>query len=84
MRLSSAEGGTNNERSFKTTLGFCDRKPFSKRQANKRVRKDWTLADRGAYGKRFESWNICDYRNIFNCWWAIAVYKDKPWKPYVK
>ena len=45
-------------RSFKQTPGFCDRNPFNKRQANKRVRKDWTLANGGAYRRRFESWDI--------------------------
>jgi len=72
-------------RSFKKTPGFCDRNPFNKRQANKRVRKDWTLANGGAYRKRFESWDICDYRFLFfSRRSAKEYYEEKPWKPYMK
>ena len=72
-------------RSYKKTPGFCDRNPFSKRQANKRVRKDWTIASGGAYRKRFESWNICDFRFlIFDRRSLVEFYEDKLWKPYRK
>jgi len=72
-------------RSFKKTPGFCDRSPFNKRRANRRVRKDWTLASGGAYRKRFESWNICDYRFLFfDGRWLREFQEDKPWKPYRK
>jgi hypothetical protein len=72
-------------RSFKKTPGFCDRSPFNKRQANKRVRKDWTLAGGGAYRKCFESWDICDYRFLFFSRRSAArFYEAEPWKPYMK
>ncbi len=72
-------------RSFKRTPGFCDRSPFNKRQANKRVRKDWTLASGGAYRRRFESYNICDFKFLFfTKESALEFYEDKPWKPYRK
>jgi hypothetical protein len=72
-------------RSFKKTPGFCDRNPFNKRQANKRVRKDWTIASGGAYRRRFESWNICDYKFLyFIRQSAIAFHEKEPWKPYMK
>ena len=72
-------------RSFKKTPGFCDRNPFNKRQANKRVRKDWMIASGGAYRKCFESWDICDYKFLyFTRQSAIEFHEDKPWKPYRK
>jgi hypothetical protein len=72
-------------RSFKKTPGFCDRNPFNKRQANKRVREDWTIASGGAYRRRFESWNICDYMFLyFTRQSAIAFHEKEPWKPYMK
>ena len=72
-------------RSFKKTPGFCDRNPFNKRQANKRVRKDWRIPSGGAYRRVFCSWDICDYRFLFYTHEsAIEFYLDKPWKPYSK
>ena len=72
-------------RLYKRTPGFCDRNLFNKRQANKRVRKDWTLASGGAYRKCFESWDICDYRFLFFSWWSAKRFnEEKPWKPYMK
>jgi hypothetical protein len=72
-------------RSFKKTPGFCDRNPCNKRRANKRVRRDWTLASGGAYCKCFESWNICDYRFLFFSRRSMAMfYEEKPWKPSTK
>ncbi len=67
-------------RSFKKTPGFCDRNPFNKRQANKRVRKDWTIDSGGAYRRCFESWDICDFRFLYFSKANLEFYEDEPWK----
>ncbi len=72
-------------RSYKKTPGFCDRNPFNKRQANKRVRKDWSIGSGGAYRRCFDSWDICDYRFLFFSLRSVVDFYDKnPWKPYAK
>ncbi len=72
-------------RSFKRTAGFCDRNPFNKNRANRRVRKDWTIPNGGAYRKVYEPWDICDFRFLFfNEREAKKFYSDKPWKPWMK
>ena len=37
---------------------------FSKRLANKQVRKVLDIPNGGAFRKVFETWNICDYREL--------------------
>ena len=49
-------------RSFKKTAGWCDRNPFSKKLANKKVRKTEELPNGKSYKKVFESWNIHDFK----------------------
>lgn len=50
-------------RSFKKTPGWCDRNPFAKRQANKRVRRFQGPVSNGRwYRKLYCSWEICDFR----------------------
>jgi hypothetical protein len=72
-------------RSFKRTPGFCDRNPFNKGKANRRVRKDWAVPSGGAYRKVFETWDICDFRFLFFSEREVGkFYSDKPWKPWMK
>ncbi len=61
-------------RSWKKTYGFCDRDPFMKKYANKKIRnqkigldEDWIepICSGGSYRKNFCSYNICDYRFIY-------------------
>lgn len=52
-------------RSFKHTAGWCDRNPFSKKTANKRVRKTEELSNGNSYKKVFCSYNICDHKFLF-------------------
>lgn len=52
-------------RSRKQVYGTCDRNPFMKNQANRRVRKlsvDESLPDGSKYKKYFCSYDICDFR----------------------
>lgn len=54
-------------RSYKKTLGYCDRNPFMKNQSNRRLRRlpiDKTLADGRAYAKLMCPWDICDFRFV--------------------
>jgi len=61
-------------RSFKKTPGWCDRSPFAKRQANKRVRKyKGDVSNGRSYKKLYCSWNICDFR---------FLRKDARWRKY--
>ena len=72
-------------RSFKKTPGFCDRSPYNKNQANRRARKNWAIANGGAYRKVFEQWNICDFKFLFfNKKEIDKYYNNKPWKPFMK
>ena len=52
-------------RSYKKQLGYCDRNPWNKNQANRRVRRKLDIQDGGAYRKLFCSYNICDYRFLY-------------------
>jgi len=52
-------------RSYKKTPGFCDRSPFNKKQANKKVRKTKIVPNGKAYKKLYESYNICDFKCLY-------------------
>lgn len=53
-------------RSFKKFPGFTDNtNKFAKRQANKKIRRDWNVSDGGNFKKKFESYNIKDWKSIF-------------------
>jgi hypothetical protein len=55
-------------RSYKKTLGFCDRNPFMKKIANGKVRRqplDETPMNGGSYKKLTEKWDICDWKIIY-------------------
>lgn len=52
-------------RSYKKTLGYCDRNPWAKRQANKKVRRTWDIDSGGAYKKLYDSYAICDYKFLY-------------------
>ena len=72
-------------RSFKKVPGFCDRDPYAKRLANRKVRRDWTVPNGGGYRKAYESWDICDFRFLFfNEAEIRRYYADNPWKPKIK
>lgn len=53
-------------RSYKTVMGYCDRNPFMKRYANRRVRHINSIPSGGAYRKVTCSWNICDWTWIWH------------------
>lgn len=71
-------------RSFKKVPSICDRNPYAKNQANRkvrRIRKD-LLANGNMYKKFYCSYSICDFRFLFfskdellKSWWC-----DKHWK----
>jgi hypothetical protein len=72
-------------RSFKRTPGFCDRNPFFKNQANRRVRKDWGIPNGKAYRKVYDSWSICDYRFLFFTKEEVDEFsRDRPWRAWMK
>ena len=48
-------------RSHRKVYGYCDRNPYAKRLANKRVRRTKHLPNGKLYKKVFDSWDICDY-----------------------
>lgn len=55
-------------RSYKHTPGWtlaprCSKQV--KRWANRVVRRRWGLSNGGSYKKLFESWNICDYKDLY-------------------
>lgn len=80
-------------RSYKKNPVCTDHKTpaskFSKRAANKRVRRNsFNLKKEGkSYKKSCETWNICDYRSRYS-WkeWASEYGKDtyKIWYRYYK
>lgn len=52
-------------RSYKKNPGYCDRNPWMKRYANRRVRRksvDFEIADGRAYKKLVCSYDICDWK----------------------
>ena len=72
-------------RSFKKVPGHCDRNPFAKKVANRKVRRDWTIPSGGAYRKAYESWDICDFRFLyFDAFDLVRFESDKPWRPWMK
>lgn len=56
-------------RSYKKNVWVCDRNPFMKNYANRRLRRkssfDDVFADRGWYKKTSCPWDICDWK--FKC-----------------
>ena len=56
-------------RSYKKTPGWCDRNPFMKRYANKRIRqlhrRGGEIPDGGRYKRLTCSYDICDWRFLF-------------------
>jgi hypothetical protein len=56
-------------RSFKKTPGWCDRSPWWKRYANKRIRqlhrRGGEISDGGRYKRHTCSWHICDARYLY-------------------
>jgi hypothetical protein len=70
-------------RSYKKVFGYVDRNPWSKKQANKKVRRTENISSGGSYKKVHESYDICDYTFIyFNK--SDVNKRDKPWKYYSK
>jgi len=63
-------------RSFKHTIGFCDRNTFAKKEANARVRRTTELPNGNAYKKVFCSYNIHDFKCLF--------YTRKDWENWAK
>lgn len=71
-------------RSFKKVPSICDRNPYAKNQANRkvrRIRKD-LLANGSMYKKFYCSYNIHDFKflyfnrsDLIKLWWC-----NKPWK----
>lgn len=71
-------------RSYKKTLGHCDRNPFMKNQSNRRLRRlsiDETLADGRAYAKLMCSWDICDFRLVH---YSESRLRAKLWTKWCK
>jgi len=58
-------------RSYKKKPWMCDRNPWAKREANKRVRRyKKTIVNGNAYRKITNPWDICDYKwreTLFEC-----------------
>lgn len=71
-------------RSYKKTPGFCDRNPYAKRQANKKVRRTEGVYDRGSYKKLYSSYDIHDYKYLM--WDKKDLLKDyfEPWQVCMK
>jgi len=64
-------------RTFKKTPGFTDHTNKSaKRLANKKVRKDWAISNGANYKRKFESYEIKDWKSLF--------FNDKQLCDYVK
>ena len=53
-------------RSYKKHYCIKDTSPFSKRQANKKVRRNKNISDGSNYKKVYNSYNICDWAFYFN------------------
>lgn len=54
-------------RSVRKTMGYCDRSPFMKNQANRKIRRlsvEDMIANGSEYKKHFCSWDICDFRCV--------------------
>ena len=68
-------------RSFKKVLGWCDRSPSSKKEANGRVRRTDELPNGNAYKKVFESWDIHDFKCLL---WTSEDIKRVDWIPDYK
>jgi hypothetical protein len=78
----------NMARSFKKTPGWCDRNPWAKREANKRVRRyKGDLPKKGnVHRKLFQQWTICDWKDLYfterqlrdleRGWWYAGRYFD--------
>jgi hypothetical protein len=64
-------------RSFKKTPGWCDRNPFAKRQANKKVRRyKGDLPNGKGYRKLYCPWNICDWKFLYH---TYDRFLDRGW-----
>ncbi len=66
-------------RSRKKNPGFCDRNPYCKRQANKRVRRTEGVYNGCLYKKLYNSWNIHDYKYLM---WNKTDLEDGWFKPH--
>jgi hypothetical protein len=62
--------------SFKHAIGFCDRNPYFKKLANKKVRRTPELPNGKSYKKIFESYDISDFKCLF--------YKKGDWENWGK
>lgn len=72
-------------RSRKKTWGVCDRCPYAKRQANKKVRRTPGISSGGSYKKVYDPWNICDFKFLyFNKNNVSEYHKNEMWKVYAK
>jgi hypothetical protein len=62
-------------RTYKKTLGFCDRNPWMKRYADRRLRcvsLEKTLACGRAYARYTCPWDICDWKHLY---WTEAEFR---------
>jgi hypothetical protein len=74
-------------RSRKKTPGWCDRNPWAKRQANKRVRRyKGDLPRKGnVHHKLYDPWNICDWKSLYFTKLSLEEwYGDRVWKAWSK
>lgn len=74
-------------RSRKKVPGWCDRNPWAKRQANRKVRRyKGELPQKGnIHQKLYDPWNICDWKYlIFSKVELEEEYGDKVWKAWGK
>ena len=74
-------------RSRKKVPGWCDRNPWAKRQANKKVRRyKGDLPRKGnVHQKLYERWDICDWKHL--CFTKAELDRwsgGKPWKACFK
>lgn len=59
-------------RSHKKIIGYADRNPWAKRQANKKVRRTENVPSGSAYKKCYCQYDICDYKSI---WYSDEEFK---------
>ena len=73
-------------RSHKKVKGICDRNPWAKKMANKKVRTIFDISSGSSYKKIYESYCICDYKFLYfndekeDAWWNTT----KPWHWWMK
>lgn len=65
-------------RSYKKVGGFCDRNPWAKRCANKRVRRHkGDLPDGCWYKRLYEQYDICDFKFLLFTEKSVKEFLDK-------